>query len=132
MTFLNDDVLDVALQDMIDAADAAVFCHGAPGDYTAATTLRGNGGNKLASRDVFPSDFAISDGTTTGRRLSLRFGQFTPAESGTHDHVALVDDDNSELIAVLETQSDVTIPSDKVGFAFNQDSVDVLEIQDPT
>lgn len=130
--FLNDAVLDAALQDIIDDADTVTYCDGSPGDYPAATTLKGSGGNKLASNSVGPSDFSKADGTQSGRRLSFKFRQFTPQEQGTVDHVAFVDDNSSTLIAVLETQSDVSIPAGKVGYAFNQDAVDVLEIRDPS
>lgn len=132
-TYLDDGVLDAALQDIIDEADTVTYCAGAPSDYAAATTLKSVGGNRLSNQgSVAPADFAIADGNTSGRRLSFKFRQFTAKEQGTVDHVALVDDDTSTLIAVLETQADVTIPADKVGYSFNQDSVDVLEIRDPS
>lgn len=133
MTYLNDNPLDAALQDIIDGADTVTYCGGAPSSYSDATTLSSNGGNRLSDQgSVAAADFAISDGNTSGRRLSFKFRQFTAKEQGTVDHVAFVDDDTSTLIAVLETQSDVTIGADRVGFSFNQDSVDVLEIRDPS
>lgn len=131
-TFLNDAVLDAALQDIIDNATHVEYCDGKPDQYADATTLKSSGGHELAERAVGAADFQIADGTTSGRRVSFKFGQFTPVEEGTVDHVAFVDSDNNTLIAVLETQSAVDIPADKVGFAFNQDAVDVLEIRDPS
>jgi hypothetical protein len=132
MTFLNDQVLDAALQNIISDADTATYCDGSPGDYTAATEFKSNGGNKLAANSVQADDFSKEPGVQSGRRLAFRFRQFTPQEAGTVDHIALVDDTSSTLIAVLETQSDVVIAADEVGFAFNQDSVDLLEIRDPS
>jgi len=132
MVYLNDDVLDAALQDIIDDADTATYCDGSPSTYSDATTLKGSGGNKLASNSVSASDFSKADGTQSGRRLAFNFRQFTPQEAGTVDHVAFLDDDSSTLIAVLETSQDVTVAADEVGFAFNQDAVDVLEIRDPS
>jgi len=132
MTFLNDAVLDAALQDIIDDADRITYCDGAPGDYGSATSLKSGGGNKLAENSVRAADFAKADGTQSGRRLSFKFMQFTPDEAGTVDHVAFVDDDSNTLIAVLETASNVDIPANKTGYAFNQDAVDVLEIRDPS
>jgi hypothetical protein len=130
--FLNDDVLDAALDDIIGEATGVTYCDGSPTGYSAATTLKSGGGHKMDANDVSPSDFAKADGTTSGRRLAFNFRQFVPQETGTVDHLAIVDDDTSTLIAVLETQSDIAVSADETGRAYNQDAVDILEIRDPS
>lgn len=121
-------LLDNMLDQLINNADTMTLNDSEPSDYSDATTESGNGGSKLGSVSVSTSDFSKADGDTSGRKVTI--GGVTGGSitvSGTASHIALVDDDNSDLLHVT-TISDQSVSS---GNDFDVDAYDE-EIEDPT
>lgn len=104
MAFLHDDVLDAALQEIIDNVDELHLCSQEPVTYTEATatyTL----GNKAT-----PSIGAQGDRTGGGREVEVAvFSDGTQTGSGTATHWALVDTLGSRLIATGDLTSSVAM-----------------------
>lgn len=93
---VHNDVLDGALLVMRSSADKMVACSAEPVSFAEA-----DGALKLAQAPMTPSDYALSDGVTSGRRLSVaeKSGAVATA-SGTANHVALLDTAGSRLLYV--------------------------------
>lgn len=106
--FGNDQVMDAALDNVINNADQQVVCAGQPSTYADATTDSGSGGNALGEVAVASGDFTKADGDTDGRKFTLASKDVTIDVTGTADHVALVDDNNSVLLMVT-TMSDTSV-----------------------
>jgi len=126
---VDDAALDAALDNIANNTDMYVLCQGEPADYASATTLKSNGGNKIADTSVSGSDFSKADGDTSGRKLTVS-GQSDVEidEDGDVDHVALVDDTNSALKLVTVLDSTISVTSDGTA---DTDPFDE-EIEDPT
>ena len=125
--FLSDTVLDAAL-DVIATADQLIICAGEPADYTDATTDSGSGGHALGEVAVSSGDFTKADGDASGRKVTVaQKTGVTIDVSGTADHVALVDDGASVLLAVATiTSQAVTATNTATINAFD------IEIGDPS
>jgi len=123
MVFLFDNARDAALNEVLQAADRAIYCNGSPSSYSEADTLydSGNPGTtfRLAERPVSPSEFTgpadFSDANGNGRKISLTKGGWLALANGDADHVALVDDNNNTLLQV----SEATLTTLQEGFAYN-------------
>lgn len=104
--FLSDTILDAALSEL-EAADQEIICAGQPATYAAAT-----GANKLGAVAIDGTDFTKADGDTSGRKTTVaqQTGVSITA-SGTADHVALVDDGASALLAVTTLSSSQAVTS---------------------
>jgi hypothetical protein len=104
--YANDDVMDAALNLVINNSSTFVICAGQPASYSDATTGNGNGGNALGESSTSSADFTLADGDTSGRKLthSGKSGVSIDAD-GTADHVALIDDANSRLLLVTTLTS---------------------------
>jgi len=106
--FLNDLVVDVALQYIMDNVTRVVLCDGVPANYSEANTNNGTGsGKKLSQTPVTDADFTLANDATNGRRLTL--AQLNGVEIlvlGDANHVAWLDVANEDLIKVapLETE----------------------------
>jgi len=123
----HDDVLDALLNYVADNTKRITVCSTQPTTYTEA-----NATYKLADVDttegVGNGDFSLANGDTNGRKLTVAQQADVPVDSsGTAQHIALLDVDNSKLLAVttctsqaLTSGNTVTIP------AFD------LEVGDPT
>ena len=69
-------------------------------------------------------DFAVTPGTTSGRRLTLAARALVDAQvTGTVDHLAIVDQDNGVLLSVTELTEPVALtPGEFVGIkSFSQE-----------
>lgn len=120
--FVSDTVLDQALDYLKQNVDKLTICDGEPDNYSDASTLKSNGGNKLGDTSLGTSDLTLSDGDTSGRKLKVT-GQSGAKveEDGTADHIALIDDTNSELLLA----SPLTQSRDVVGEEeYNTESFD--------
>jgi hypothetical protein len=104
------DVLDAALQFIIDNADREILCDGAPASYAEATDPPGSGGKALADAAVSGGDFSIGAGDTDGRKLSCVAKSGVPIDdSGDADHLAIVDDAGERVMLVLERPSATSV-----------------------
>lgn len=111
--FLNDLVVDVALNYLKNNVTRVVLCAGQPASFSEANTNNGSGlGKKLSQTPVTSSNFTLADNVTNGRKLTC--DQLNGVEiiaAGTADHVVWLDVTNSALLKVapLETaQSGLT------------------------
>lgn len=124
-----DAVLDGALNIIKNTADNIVVCIGAPTTYAEATTNSPTG-KRSGTKAITSGDFTgPANGTTSGRKLtSNQATGITVDVSGTVDHVALVDNTASVLLAVtsLSASQAVTAGNTMTVNAFD------LEIADPT
>jgi len=100
--WMSDDLLDLALSEIKNNATKICFCEGQPASYAEATTEKGSGGKKLASVDVNSGDFSgPADGDVSGRKLTVAAEEgIEIGVTGSINHIAIVDDGNSELLAV--------------------------------
>ena len=104
--FASDDIMDAALDVVINNADKLVVCETQPASYSDATTDKGNGGDALGETSVGSGDFSKADGDTSGRKLTVAAQSgITVDVDGTADHAALVDDTNSRLLTVTTITS---------------------------
>lgn len=125
--FINDSVLDAMLLAIADNCKRITVCNAQPTTYTEGnatfaladiTTTEGTGGG----------DFSLANGDVSGRKLIVAQQADVPIDtSGTATHIALLDVDNSVLLAVttctsqaLTSGGTVTIPTFDV------------EVQDPS
>lgn len=110
---LTANALDAALEYIAARGDLMTLCAGAPEDAADAVALGSSGGKALGSitltTGVGNGDFTLDDGLSSGRRLIVAAQSAVPiGESGTADHLAIVDTASSELLMVTtltETQS---------------------------
>lgn len=100
--FFHNRVLDNGPNEVINNADQAIMCEGEPADYTEATTAPGDGGCKLADTNIGSGDFdGPVDGDSGGRVITfLQQDGVDVDNDGKMDHIAFVDDDQSDLLAV--------------------------------
>lgn len=126
---VGDVVLDAALNHVINNVDKMVLCEGEPGDYSAASTLKSGGGSKLGDKSISSSNVSGPvDGDTSGRKLTVNaVTSIAVDEGGDLDHIALIDDGNSDLLHVT------TAPTRSV---LNGDTIDTdpydEELEDPS
>jgi hypothetical protein len=99
--FVNDSVMDAGLNSIKTTADKLILCVGQPTTYAQATTLVSGGGKKVGEIAVDTNDFTLANGDTSGRKMTVAAqSNISITESGTVDHVALVDDGGSALLLV--------------------------------
>lgn len=104
--YVTDTILDEALSYLKNNADQIVLCDGQPANYSDATTDSGSGGNALGEGAVDSSDFSLADGDSSGRKVTVaQQTGITIDVDGTWDHVAIIDDGNSELLLVSTVSS---------------------------
>ena len=120
---VHNDVLDAALQYIIDNCDEMDACATEPTTYTEAITT-----NNLADAAMVSGDFTIADGDTNGRKVTIaaQNGE-TVDTSGTADHIALVDTSNTKLLYVTTCTSQGLTSGSTVNFGAWD-----IEIADPT
>jgi hypothetical protein len=100
--FVNDAVMDAALNHIKNSVDKLILCVGQPTTYAEATTALGTGSGKKVGEIAFSSaQVTLANGDTSGRKAT--FSAMTDIDidlNGTVDHVALVDDTGSVLLLV--------------------------------
>jgi len=126
---VDDVVLDAALNHIKTTADKLVVCIGAPVSYAEANT-NSPSGKRCGQRAITSANFTGPvNGDVSGRKLTVdQQTGITVDVTGTADHVALVDDTASVLLAVtsLSASQAVTAGNSMTVNAFD------LEIADPT
>lgn len=123
--FVSDTVIDQALNYIKNNAEQVVICAGQPSNYSDATTDSGSGGNALGESAVSTGDFTVADGDTSGRKITMGTKSVTIDVTGTADHVALVDDTNTELLLVTTmASSSVTASEIRTIEAFDEEILD--------
>ena len=117
--YSHDDVLDAALDEIIDNADYMYLCTsstetaGVP-DYTKVTTTA----NLIAGHAVTSGDFTKADGDTSGRKVTVaEQASLSVTSTGDAVNVCLVDSGNTKVLyqttcttQSLTSGSQVTIP----------------------
>lgn len=123
-----DAALDAALDYIASRGDLLTLCVGAPTSFAGATTLSNSGGQMVASsaltEGVGGGDFSLSEGTPSGRRLTVAARVLVEAQvAGTVDHLAIVDQNSSVLLSVTElTQPVAMMTGETVGIkSFSQE-----------
>ncbi len=116
---LTANALDAALSYIAARADLLTLCVGAPADATEATALVSASGKAVASltltEGIGGGDFSLTDGPVSGRRLVLGTQIGVPiSETGTADHVALVDTGASELLLLTELTQPQPVTSGEI------------------
>ena len=120
---VHNDVLDAALNVILNNCTRITLCSAEPTTYTEAITTY-----MLLQKTVTSGDFSIADGDVSGRKLVVAAQTgITPTNAGTATHVALVDVSNTKLLAVTTMTSKVLATDDLVDIATFD-----LEIADPT
>jgi Flp pilus assembly protein TadG len=111
---VHDDVLDAALNYIKNNCTRLTVCSTQPTTYT-----EGNATYALADVTVDTGDFAVANGDTSGRKLTIAAQSAVPVDaSGTAAHVALLDVSGSKLLyvttctsQVLTSGNTVTVPA---------------------
>jgi len=125
--FVTDTIMDQALNYLKNNADQVVLCEGEPADYSAATTDKGSGGDALGETTVGTADFTLADGDTSGRKVTVAAQSGVSVDvDGTADHIAIVDDTNTELLLVSTISNSQSVTA---GNTFDTSAFDE-EIQD--
>ncbi|MBD2842721.1 hypothetical protein [Erythrobacter rubeus] len=120
---VSNTVLDAALQHIIDNATRMVACSQEPANYTEA-----NSTYALADVTMAPGDFAIADGDSSGRKLTVAAKAGVAVDTtGNANHVALLDVTGTELLYVTTAPSQGVSSGGTVDFGTWD-----IEIADPT
>jgi len=118
--YLHPDVLDAALQELIDNVDALHICRAAPTTYAEATSTY-TLGNKAT-----PSIGAQEAGDVSGRKVTVAtFSDGEVTDTDTATHVALVDTVGERLLAAQ------ALSSSQVVTAGNTFSLTAFDIEIP-
>lgn len=100
---VDDSVLDVALNEIKNKCNLMTACAGEPGNFVAANV---GGGNFLADVAMAAPDFTLSNGDVSGRKVAVTSkAGITVDNTGTADHVALLDTVNNVLLYVTTATS---------------------------
>lgn len=125
--YINDIVLDLALNYIKGAATNFIPCIGVPVLYSEATTNFPTG-KRCGTTAVNSSNFTGPVDATSGRKLiTSAITGITVDVSGTVDHVAIVDTVSANLLAVVSLASSLAVTS---GNTMSIASFDI-NIQDP-
>lgn len=100
---VDDSVLDGALNEIRNKCDLMTVCAGEPADFAAANV---GGAAFLADITMSITDFTLSNGDVSGRKVAVGSKSGVAVDnSGTADHVALLDTVNSKLLYVTTCTS---------------------------
>ncbi len=120
-------VLDAALDVIASGCDLMTLSEGEPLSFAEANTAKSAAGRMLAGFPMTTGDFTISDGVTSGRRVSVAAkADALVGDDGTADHIALLDTVNGRLLFVTTMTSQVLT----AGNLASTSAFDI-EIQDP-
>jgi hypothetical protein len=120
--YLNDIVVDEALNKLKNNVNKLTLCEGQPATYSEANTALGTGsGKKLGEVTVTSSNFTLADDPIDGRRLTCAALNNVGIDvAGDLTYLAWIDTVNSVLYKVLPlktaindltTDSEVNVPS---------------------
>ncbi len=135
LKYQSDSIYDDGLNYAITNATHIVACEGMPADYTAASTLKGSGGNQLGEKTVTLT--GPSAGDTDGRKLTVPAVVGIAVDvTGVMDFQAVIDDTGNELLLVspmpkssitgIDTGTNtVTIDGDHTGDIGTDDDVTI-------
>jgi len=109
-----DAALDRAFEHIAGRADLLTLTEGAPDNGFQATTRKLDGGRMVASvaltRGIGSDDFTLADGTVSGRRLIVAAqSPVAAADTGTADHLCLVDQTTGTVLVVTELTEPVAL-----------------------
>jgi hypothetical protein len=129
--FLYDTAKDLALNDVVQNADRALYLNGDPNSYSDADTFVSNGGVKVGERNLSTIGFdGPVDGDTSGRKITLLKAGFVADESDSVNRVAIVDDDAQVIQQMFVVDDGAGNPvSTTEGFAYNSEDAD-MELRD--
>ncbi len=100
---VDDSVLDAALNEIKNKCNLMTACAGEPLSFAAANV---GGGNFLADVAMASADFTLSNGDVSGRKVAVAAkSSIIVDNTGTADHVALLDTVNSVLLYVTTSTS---------------------------
>lgn len=117
---ISNTVYDAAL-DRLALANAMHLCNGQPGSYAEVLS------NSLGSVSIDTTDFTISDGDTSGRKVAIAAQTgFSITQTSTLDHVAFVD--SAQILLAVTTHAATAVTS---GDSRNSATFD-LELYDPS
>lgn len=120
---VNDKVLDEALEYIRNNADKMTVCSQEPTSYAEA-----NDDYALASVSMSSDDYELADGDTSGRKLTVaQKSGVTVDDTGTGNHVALLDTSNDRLLYVTTATSQSLTSGNTMTF----ESWDI-ELRDPS
>ncbi len=124
---VHDDILDAALQYIIDNADYMTVCETEPTTYEQAHSAKGTGTGK-ALADVVPAFTGPANGDASGRKVtSDEKAAVDIDQSGDADHVALCDVGSTKLLYVTTCTQQALTQGNTVTFPAWD-----IEIADPT
>lgn len=118
-----DFILDAPLDLIASETERMIACSAEPTTYTEATATFA-----LADAAMAPADFTKANGDVSGRKTTVaaKTGQAIDA-NGTANHIALVDDTGTRIVAVTTCPSQGLSSGGTVDFG----SFDI-EFRDPT
>ncbi|MBL4802628.1 MAG: hypothetical protein JKY45_12115 [Emcibacter sp.] len=100
---VDDSVLDSALNEIKNNCNLMTVCAGEPANYAAANV---GGGNFLADVAMAGTDLIVGNGDVSGRKIAVASKSGINVDNtGTGDHVALLDTANSVLLYVTTSTS---------------------------
>lgn len=106
--------LDAAFAHIADRADLMTLCESAPSTYAEASALKSAGGARLGgiamALGLAGGDYTVAPGDVSGRKLIIAAQTGVPVlESGTVDHLALLDTTDGALLLVTALSSAVVV-----------------------
>lgn len=97
----HNDVLDASLEHLQNNVDKMTVCSQQPTTFTEA-----NSTYALADVAMSSGDFTIAEGDTSGRKVTVaQKSGITVDDTGTGNHVALLDTSNSRMLYVTTATS---------------------------
>ncbi len=95
---VDDSILDAALNQIRNNCNLMTACAGEPLNFAAANV---GGANYLAGVAMSAADFTVANGVTSGRKAAVASKSgINVTNTGTGDHIALLDTVNSLLLYV--------------------------------
>ncbi|PCI51900.1 MAG: hypothetical protein COB49_00415 [Alphaproteobacteria bacterium] len=99
----DDSVLDAALNEIKTKCNLMTVCAGEPANFAAANV---GGANFLADVAMASGDFTLANGDVSGRKVGVASKSGVNVDNtGTGDHVVLLDTVNSILLYVTTATS---------------------------
>lgn len=96
--YAADEVMDAALQYIINHSTRLIVCSSQPANFAAVAAA------SLADVTVDSGDFAIANGDVSGRKVTVAQQSAIPIDSsGTATHVVLVNDTSPEMVTYVTT-----------------------------
>lgn len=114
MSYISDKALDETLKYIQNNVKRALLVKALSSDYATVTAS----GNILGAVNMSSSDFAIANGDTSGRKITISEKKSVSITAdGTVDGVVWVDDTNQDVVVYDNSTASVTV--------LNGDTVDV-------